>query len=148
MDEGNRYTHHRVEEGDRYTQYNVKEGDRCPHHSVVEGHWYTIYSMDEGDRYTHHSVEEGDWYTHHSVDVGHIEADAGEEVADRVHHEYRVPTSRHRPQVGTRTTTGDVQWDSKGLGIYVGQTEKGGNKYWLRCFRGKIWTTVCCLQLL
>ncbi len=49
--------------------------------------------MDEGDRYTHHSVEEGDWYTHHSVDVGHVEADAGEEVADRVHHEYRVPTS-------------------------------------------------------
>jgi hypothetical protein len=64
--------------------------------------------MDEGDRYTHHSVEEGDWYTHHSVDVGHVEADAGEEVADSVHHEYRVPTSGHHPQVLTRTTIGEV----------------------------------------
>ncbi len=30
-------------------------------------------------------------YAHHSVDVRNVEADACEEVADSVHHEYGVP---------------------------------------------------------
>ena len=40
-------------------------------------------------------MKRGRYYlAYHSVDVGHVEANAGQEVADRVHDEDRIPADK------------------------------------------------------